>query len=108
MFRQLDVPILGVVENMSFLELPDGTRMDIFGSGGGEELSVNASVPFLGAIPLDPTVRVGGDTGNPIVVTNPESPVAQALVAVAQDVAAKLSVAAMSGSANFIPINLVG
>jgi ATP-binding protein involved in chromosome partitioning len=108
MFRQLDVPVLGVVENMSFLELPDGTRMDIFGSGGGEKLSEITGVPFLGAIPLDPTVRVGGDAGKPIVITNPEAPVAKALVAVAQDVAAKLSVAAMNGGANFIPINLVG
>jgi ATP-binding protein involved in chromosome partitioning len=107
MFRQLDVPVLGVVENMSYLELPDGSRMDIFGSGGGEKLAADAGVPFLGAIPLDPTVRVGGDAGRPIVETNPDSPVAQALTTLAQDVAAKLSVAAMTG-ANFIPINLVG
>lgn len=108
MFRQLDVPLLGVVENMSFLELPDGTRMDIFGSGGGEKLATAAGVPFLGAIPLDPIVRSGGDLGKPIVETNPDSPVAQALVNVAQDVAAKLSVAAINGASNFIPINLVG
>jgi ATP-binding protein involved in chromosome partitioning len=63
MFRQLNVPILGVVENMSYLELPDGSRMNIFGSGGGERLAKEGSVPFLGSIPMDAKVRVGGDEG---------------------------------------------
>ena len=53
MFRQLDVPVFGVVENMSYLELADGTRMDIFGTGGGEKLAKEANTPFIGAIPLD-------------------------------------------------------
>src|SRR5512138_1009766 len=78
MFRQLNVPILGVVENMSYLELPDGTRMDVFGKGGGEELAKAAEVPFLGQIPMDPSVRVGGDTGTPVVVSNPASGPARA------------------------------
>src|SRR5512136_1128125 len=65
MFRQLDVPVFGVVENMSYLELPDGTRMDIFGTGGGERLADEAGVPYIGAIPIDPVVRSGGDTGKP-------------------------------------------
>ncbi len=108
MFRQLDVPLLGVVENMSFLELPDGTRMDIFGTGGGKALADAANVPFLGTIPIDPSVRVGGDTGNPIVVSNPQSPVAKALTAVAEDLAARLSVAALNGPQSFIPINMIG
>ncbi len=107
MFRQLDVPIFGVVENMSFLELPDGSRMDIFGSGGGERLAQEAGVPFIGAIPIDPTVRAGGDSGEPVTATHPESAVAQALTRVAMDVAAKISVAAMT-QGNFVPINLVG
>ncbi len=71
MFRQLNVPILGVVENMSYLELPDGTRMDIFGMGGGQKLANSAGVPFLGSIPIDPDVRSGGDLGKPIVAFNP-------------------------------------
>lgn len=108
MFRQLEVPLLGVVENMSFLELPDGTRMDIFGSGGGEKLAKAANVPFLGGIPMDPNVRVGGDGGRPIVVSNPESPVAKALTAIAQEIAASLSVAAFNGPQTFIPINMIG
>jgi len=107
MFRQLDVPVFGVVENMSYLELPDGTRMDVFGSGGGQRLASESGVPFIGAIPLDPSVRQGGDAGKPITVAQPESAVAQALNQIAQDVAAKVSVAAYQ-QANIIPINLVG
>jgi ATP-binding protein involved in chromosome partitioning len=107
MFRQLNVNIFGVVENMSYLELPDGTRMDIFGSGGGERLAQQAGVPFIGAIPMDPAVRAGGDEGKPVVVTHPDSPVAQALRKIAEDLAAKVSVAAVQQS-NFVPINMVG
>jgi ATP-binding protein involved in chromosome partitioning len=107
MFRQLDVDIFGVVENMSYLELPDGTKMDIFGSGGGERLAKDAGVAYLGAIPLDPAVRKGGDLGKPVVLTQPESPVAQALKNIAEQVAAKASVAAVQG-ANKISINMVG
>ncbi len=107
MFRQLEVPILGVVENMSYLELPDGTRLDVFGSGGGERLAHEAGVPFIGAIPIDPRVREGGDSGKPVTITSPETPVALALSQIARDVAAKISVAAYKQS-NFIPINLVG
>lgn len=101
MFRQLSIPVLGVVENMSYLDLPDGTRMDIFGSGGGERLAEMSGVPFLGAIPMDGGVRVGGDSGRPVVIANPESPAARALRAVAEDVAARLSVSALSGGKSF-------
>ncbi len=107
MFRQLDVPIFGVIENMSYLELPDGTRMDVFGSGGGERLAEQAGVPFIGAIPMDPAVRAGGDEGQPVTITHPDSVVAKALEQVAKDVAAKISVAAVQQS-NFIPINIIG
>ena len=107
MFRQLNVPIFGVVENMSYLELPDGTRMDVFGSGGGERLAMESGVPFIGAIPMDPAVRQGGDQGVPVVVSEPESPVARALTVIAKDVAAKISVAAVQKS-DFIPINMIG
>jgi ATP-binding protein involved in chromosome partitioning len=107
MFRQLNVNVFGVVENMSYLELPDGSRMDIFGSGGGERLASQAGVPFIGAIPMDPAVRTGGDEGKPVVVTHPDSPVARALRQVAEDIAAKVSVAAVV-QASFVPINMVG
>jgi ATP-binding protein involved in chromosome partitioning len=108
MFRQLEVPLLGVIENMSFLELSDGTRMDIFGSGGGQHLADAAGVPFIGSVPLDPSVRVGGDSGKPVIISHPDSAVAKALRAAAEDIAAKLSVAALKGQSSFIPINLVG
>jgi ATP-binding protein involved in chromosome partitioning len=101
MFRQLDV-----VENMSYLELPDGTRMDIFGSGGGARLAQEAGVPFIGAIPMDAIVRQGGDTGKPVVISHPDSPVAKALRHVAESVAARVSVAAVQ-QANRIALNQV-
>nr|WP_296778015.1 Mrp/NBP35 family ATP-binding protein [Rhodococcus sp. (in: high G+C Gram-positive bacteria)] len=87
--------ITGVVENMSWLELPDGTRMDIFGSGGGQDVSdrltkaVGAKVPLLGQIPLDTAVREGGDAGTPIVLSRPETPAAQALESVANKLAVR-------------------
>lgn len=107
MFRQLNVPVFGVVENMSYLELPDGTRMDVFGSGGGERLAHESDVPFIGVIPMDPTVRQGGDAGVPVVISAPDSAVSQALRAITMDIAAKISVAAMQNS-DFIPINMIG
>ncbi len=100
MFRKMDVPILGVVENMSFLELPDGTRMDVFGQGGGEAMAHEAGVPFLGSIPLDPSVRVSGDNGQPIVLEHPEAQVTQALISVAEQIAAKVSLQASSRTAD--------
>lgn len=108
MFRQLEVDIFGVVENMSYLELPDGSRMDIFGSGGGERLAQESGVPFIGAIPMDPAVRQGGDRGAPVVITQPDSPVAKAFVHIAEDIAARISVAAVKQNTSFIPINLIG
>lgn len=107
MFRQMNVPIFGVVENMSYLDLPDGSRMDVFGNGGGERLAKESGVPFIGAIPMDPAVRQGGDQGVPVTVSHPDSPVAQALRAIAMDVAAKTSVAAMQNN-DFVPITMVG
>ena len=98
MFRKLNVPILGVVENMSYLELPDGNRVDVFGSGGGQILAEATQVPFIGTIPMDPTVREGGDQGTPIVVSNPDSPSAKALRKVAESVAARLSVETLSAA----------
>src|SRR6266545_6993367 len=106
MFRTLEVPILGIVENMSYLDLPDGTRMDIFGSGGGEQLAQATQANFLGKIPIDQNVRIGGDSGKPILVSYPDSPVANALRDIAQKIAAQISVAALSAK-NELPINIV-
>ncbi|MFQ4149195.1 P-loop NTPase [Arthrobacter sp. LAPM80] len=86
--------VAGVIENMSFLTLPDGSTMELFGSGGGDILAkrlsqtVNAPVELLGQIPLDVALREGGDAGMPIVLSDPESPAAQALL----DIAGKLAV----------------
>ncbi len=107
MFKQLNIPILGVVENMSYLELPDGTRMDIFGSGGGKRLADTAGVPFIGAIPIDAQVRTGGDSGTPVVLSHPDSVASQAFRAITQDLAAKISVAAYQGN-DSLSINLIG
>ncbi len=98
MFKTLQVPILGVIENMSYLTLPDGTKMDVFGQGGGEAMARHYEVPFLGAIPLNPNVRIGGDSGAPIITTAPESDAAQALQRLAESVAARISLSALSGS----------
>jgi ATP-binding protein involved in chromosome partitioning len=107
MFRQLNVPILGVIENMSYLELPDGTQMDIFGSGGGKRLASESKVPFIGSIPIDPAVREGGDSGYPVILSQPDNPVSIALKTIAEDIAAKVSIAAMRDE-NVIPINMIG
>lgn len=79
MFQRLNIPVLGVVENMSYLELPDGEKMDIFGSGGGKALAAETSVPFIGGIPIDPDVRKGGDNGVPVVISHPNAPSSKAL-----------------------------
>ena len=86
--------VVGVVENMSWMELPDGSRMDVFGTGGGQTVAdsltriLGAKVPLLGQIPLEPRVRECGDTGTPVVLAAPDSPAARAM----RDVAEKLAV----------------
>jgi ATP-binding protein involved in chromosome partitioning len=87
MFQTLEVPILGVIENM---------RGEFFGSGGGEDLARMAKVPFLGAVPMEQAVRVGGDTGEPVVVSRPDSDAAKAFQAIAGQVAARISVEALT------------
>ncbi|HML40051.1 MAG TPA: Mrp/NBP35 family ATP-binding protein [Bellilinea sp.] len=99
MFQQLNIPILGVVENMSYLELPDGTRMDVFGEGGGKKMAEDSQVAFLGAIPMDPQVRIGGDNGAPVVVSQPDTAAAKALRSIAEQLAAQLSVQAIKNQA---------
>ena len=82
--------VAGVIENMSWLELPDGTRQEIFGAGGGQTVAdsltqaIGAKVELLGQIPLDTTLREGADAGTPVVVGNPDSPAAVALRGIAK------------------------
>ena len=93
MFRRVDVPILGVVENMSVFVCPNcGHREHIFAYGGAREEAGKLGVPFLGEIPIDLSIREGGDSGVPVAVGRPDSPVAQAFRALARDMAAKISV----------------
>jgi ATP-binding protein involved in chromosome partitioning len=87
MFQRVGVPVLGIVENMSYFECPHcGKPTALFGSGGGKRLADELELPLLGEIPMDPRILVGGDAGRPIVVTEPESAAARALTAVAERV----------------------
>jgi ATP-binding protein involved in chromosome partitioning len=86
MFRQVNVPVLGVVENMSYFTGEDGKRYDIFRHGGGRRLAEESGVPFLGEIPIDPRVSESGDLGEPVVVRHPDTPVAKAYLALAANV----------------------
>jgi ATP-binding protein involved in chromosome partitioning len=100
MFQQMGVSVLGIVENMSYFippDLPD-RHYDLFGSGGGEKTSKELNIPLLGCIPLEISLRQGGDVGVPVVVGEPDSASAKALVAIASQIAAKVSVAALSSS----------
>lgn len=83
MFRKLNVPILGIVENMSYLDVPGAEPVDIFGRGGGRRMAEKFEVPFLGEIPLDPRIRKGGDSGVPIVESGPDTAAGKAFDALA-------------------------
>lgn len=96
MFRQLNIPVLGVVENMSYFVCGHcSERTEIFGHGGGARMAEELGIPFLGEVPIDTRVRSGGDEGQPIVVAQPDAPAAQAFRGVAGRVAAQISISAM-------------
>jgi ATP-binding protein involved in chromosome partitioning len=96
MFRQLNIPVLGVVENMSYFACPHcGERTEIFGHGGGQAMADDFKIPLLGEVPIDVRVRSGGDEGQPVVVAAPDSAAAQAFRDVAGRVAAQISIQAM-------------
>jgi len=91
MFRKVNVPVLGIIENMSyFICRHCGEREEIFGHGGGKRTAEMLGVPFLGEVPIDPKVVIGGDTGEPIVSADPSSPAAQAFVRLAEQVLAQV------------------
>ncbi|MBN8639717.1 MAG: Mrp/NBP35 family ATP-binding protein [Anaerolineae bacterium] len=98
MFEQLNVPLLGIVENMAG---------DFFGTGGGERLANDRKIPFLGRIPLDAEVRKGGDYGRPVAIVQPDSAAGKAFTQMAQTVAARISVV-MLQTADVIPLNIIG
>src|SRR5438445_1770757 len=90
MFRQVHVPILGIVENMSYFIGEDGKRYEIFRHGGGKKLADEGNTPFLGEIPIDPRVAECGDSGQPIVQKHPDSPIARSYQELAKTVQKEL------------------
>ncbi len=91
MFRKLEVPILGIVENMSHYTCPDCGHVEhLFGTGGGARTAEQLEVPLLGQIPIDPAVVSGGDSGHPVVMERPESPAGRAFTEIAERIAAVL------------------
>ena len=84
MFGKVNVPILGIVENMSYFTAPDGQRVEIFGHGGGRAEAVRQGVPFLGEVPIYTEIRIGGDEGRPVVVSGPADPPGLAFLKVAE------------------------
>ncbi len=105
MFRQVNVPILGVVENMSYLNCPHcGHRVDVFGYGEGRRMAEMFGVPFLGEIEIDPQIRLGGDTGKPTAAFGESFAGARSLYAMARQVAARLSVINLGTAAPVVQI----
>lgn len=93
MFERVDVPIAGIIENMSYFIAPDtGNKYDIFGTGGGMKLSKETNVPFLGGIPIDPRIRVGSDKGAPIVSDQPDSENTLVIKEITKNMAAQISI----------------
>ena len=106
MYRKLNIPVIGILENMSYFACPGcGHESDLFGRGGASDLASAMSVPFLGAIPLQERVRTGGDTGVPVVLGDPESAAARALIMAAERVAQQVSIASFARRA--IPLQPV-
>jgi ATP-binding protein involved in chromosome partitioning len=97
MFQEVRVPVLGVIENMSYFTGDDGKRYDIFRSGGGRKLAEESGVALLGELPIDPRVAECGDTGEPIVRKHPDSPIAKSYKDLAGRVIGVMATAAAAG-----------
>src|SRR5881397_3729234 len=94
MYKKLNIPTLGIIENMSYFACPScGHEADIFGHGGGERLAADLGVPFVGRIPIYQPIREGSDSGVPLMISEPESPAGRALMAAAERTAAQVSIA---------------
>jgi ATP-binding protein involved in chromosome partitioning len=107
-FEQLKIPIVGVIENMGpYTDPKTGAKVALFGEGGGERLAALKKVPFLGSVPLDPSIRIGGDSGKPVVEGYPDSEAAKRISEIAKQVAARVSVLNFQQN-NVIPINIIG
>jgi len=90
MFEKVNVPILGIIENMSYFTTPNGERVEIFGHGGGRAEAERQNTEFLGEVPIYTEIRIGGDQGQPVVVTSPNTPPAQAFIKVAEALRKKM------------------
>jgi ATP-binding protein involved in chromosome partitioning len=107
MFQSVNVPILGIIENMAGFVCPHcDTVSEIFRHGGGKKIAEEKQVPFLGSVPLDPRVADGGDLGEPIVVAHPDSIVSKIFYKLAGDVAAQLSILQAQSAGVFQPVSL--
>jgi ATP-binding protein involved in chromosome partitioning len=105
MFRQVNVEILGVVENMSYFNCPHcNGRIDVFGHGEGQHMAKNFGVPFLGEIEIDPQIRIGGDTGKPVASLGEDAPGSKSVFAVTRNVIARLEVVNASVGAPVVQI----
>jgi ATP-binding protein involved in chromosome partitioning len=105
MFRQVNVEILGVVENMSYFNCPHcNGRIDVFGHGEGQHMAKNFGIPFLGEIEIDPQIRIGGDTGKPVASLGEDAPGGKSVYAVARNVIARLEVVNASAGAPVVQI----
>jgi ATP-binding protein involved in chromosome partitioning len=91
MFEQVKVPVLGLIENMSYFTTPTGERVEIFGHGGGQAEAQRQGLPFLGEIPIFTEIRIGGDRGVPIVVSAPQTPPGRAFIGVAEALRRRMS-----------------
>jgi ATP-binding protein involved in chromosome partitioning len=107
MFEKVNVPVLGIVENMSYFIAPDtGKRYDIFGNGGAEKLAKELGAKFLGEIPIDPSIREGGDEGKPIVVKEPNGDHAVTFKNIVQKMAAEISIINMQKNESKVEIEM--
>jgi len=105
MFRQVNVEILGVVENMSYFNCPHcNGRIDVFGHGEGQHMAKSFGVPFLGEIEIDPQIRIGGDTGKPVASLGEDAPGSKSIYAVARNLVARLKVVNQSAGAPVVQI----
>jgi ATP-binding protein involved in chromosome partitioning len=105
MFRQVNVEILGVVENMSYFNCPHcNGRIDVFGHGEGQHMAKTFGVPFLGEIEIDPQIRIGGDTGKPVASLGEDAPGSKSIYAMARNVVARLEVVNESAGAPVVQI----
>jgi len=107
MYKKLNIPPLGIVENMAYFACPNCQHeADIFGHGGGEQMALDLGVPFIGRIPIYQPIREGSDNGVPLMISEPDSPASRAFLAAAERMAAQISLASYNRPST-IPLTVV-